>query len=181
MIRKMAKRTRLVDYRRTDWQSVPEKADGLPIRPTFPGALIGSLVAIDPRGRPLVDFAGNAPRKCVAARNTVDLEAKDVGREVALVFEGGNPEKPIIVGLLHQPQPAQPTAAPAQASQDRPAIAAKIDGEQIVLSADKEIVLRCGDASITLTKVGKILIRGKYILSRSSGVNRIAGGSIQLN
>ena len=50
-----------------------------------------------------------------------------------------------------------------------------------MLSADKEIVLKCGKASITLTRAGKILIRGAYLLSRSSGPNRIKGGSIQLN
>jgi hypothetical protein len=42
-------------------------------------------------------------------------------------------------------------------------------------------VLRCGKASITLTSAGKVLIRGTYVLSRSSGVNKIKGGSIQLN
>ena len=51
--------------------------------------------------------------------------------------------------------------------------------DQVV--ADEEIVLSCGESSITLTRAGKILIRGKYVLSRSSGVNRIKGGSIQLN
>ena len=51
----------------------------------------------------------------------------------------------------------------------------------MVLSAQEEIVLRCGKASITLTKAGKVLIEGAYVLSRSSGVNRIRGGSVQLN
>jgi hypothetical protein len=41
--------------------------------------------------------------------------------------------------------------------------------------------LRCGKSSITLTRAGKVLIEGEYISSRSSGVNRIKGGSIQLN
>ena len=43
------------------------------------------------------------------------------------------------------------------------------------------MVLRCGKASITLTKAGKVLIEGSYVLSRSTGVNRIKGGSVQLN
>jgi hypothetical protein len=42
-------------------------------------------------------------------------------------------------------------------------------------------VLRCGEASITLTKAGKILIRGTYVLSRSSGVNMVKGATIHLN
>ena len=55
------------------------------------------------------------------------------------------------------------------------------DGEKVVVSAQRELVLRCGKASITLTSAGKILIRGAYVLTRSSGVNRIQGGSVQIN
>ena len=50
-----------------------------------------------------------------------------------------------------------------------------------MLTAEHEIVLRCGKASLTLTRAGKVLIRGTYLLSRSSGVNRIKGGSVQIN
>lgn len=55
------------------------------------------------------------------------------------------------------------------------------DGERMIVSAKEQLVLRCGKASITLTKAGKVLIKGSYVLSRSSGVNRIKGGSVQLN
>ena len=51
----------------------------------------------------------------------------------------------------------------------------------LTFTANKQIVLKCGKASITLTRAGKVLIRGAYLSSRSSGVNRIKGGSIQLN
>jgi hypothetical protein len=50
-----------------------------------------------------------------------------------------------------------------------------------MVSAKEQLVLRCGKASITLTKEGKVLIQGAYVSSRSSGVNRIKGGSVQLN
>jgi uncharacterized protein (DUF2345 family) len=56
-----------------------------------------------------------------------------------------------------------------------------IDGQRLQFEAKDEIVLKCGKASITLTKAGKIIIRGTYLLSRSSGVNRIKGGSVQIN
>ena len=58
---------------------------------------------------------------------------------------------------------------------------AKADDEKLILTAEKEIVLRCGLASITLTRAGKVILRGAYLLSRSSGVNRIKGGSVQIN
>ena len=78
----------------------------------------------------------------------------------------------MIIGRIHHPilDTSQHTS-----------VNAAVDNERLVLTADKEIVLRCGKASITLTRAGKILIRGAYLLSRSSGVNRIKGGSVQLN
>ena len=51
----------------------------------------------------------------------------------------------------------------------------------LVVSAEKELVFRCGQASITLTRAGKVLLRGTYPSSRSSGANRIKGGSVQIN
>jgi len=55
------------------------------------------------------------------------------------------------------------------------------DGEPVIVSAKDRLVLRCGKASITLTKEGKLLIEGTYVSSHSSGVNRIRGGSVQIN
>ena len=49
------------------------------------------------------------------------------------------------------------------------------------IDAAREIVLRCGESSITLTRAGKIILKGKYVSSHSAGVNRIKGGSIQIN
>jgi hypothetical protein len=87
------------------------------------------------------------------------------------MFEDGDPRRPIILGFV-QSHASQPTPQSTEVS---------VDGEQVTLTAEKEVVLRCGHASITLTRAGKILIRGKYVLSRSSGVNRIKGGSVQIN
>jgi hypothetical protein len=98
----------------------------------------------------------------------VILGKEKIGREIALMFEKGDPQKPIIMGLIHQPEDLQP-------------VVAEVDGERKTLMAKKEIVLRCGKASITLTRAGKVIIRGTYLLNRSSGVNKIKGGSVQIN
>ena len=134
------------------------------------GIVIGALVGFANDGAPLVDFSGNPQDNPVLARTMVVLSREDVGREVALLFEGTDPAKPILIGLLAQPQQQRSR----RVSVDR-------DGECLELTADREIVLRCGGASITLTRAGKVLIRGAYVSSHSSGVNKIKGGAVHIN
>jgi len=57
----------------------------------------------------------------------------------------------------------------------------KLDTGSCEISAEREIVLRSGAASLTLTQAGKVILAGEYVLSRSRGVNKIKGGSVQIN
>ena len=134
------------------------------------GVVIGALVGFAKDGLPLVDFSGNPQDNPVLARTIVVLSREDVGREVALLFEGTDFSKPILIGPIVQPQ----QQTPRRVSVDR-------DRERLELTADREIVLRCGNASITLTRAGKVLIRGAYVSSHSSGVNKIKGGAVHIN
>jgi len=154
-------------------ETSPETAAGQPTAGT--GLVFGRLVRIDSEGRPWVDFLANPDSDPRVARSTVALHDAAGEPEVALMFEAGDLASPVIVGLLQptQPLPAEPPESTS--------VSAEVDGERLVLTADKEITLRCGKASITLTRAGKVLIRGAYLLSRSSGANRIKGGSVQIN
>ena len=138
------------------------------------GVVVGLLIGFDGQGAPLVGFTGNPQAEAAPARSTANLTREDIGCEVALLFENGDPARPLIIGRMQQPVIS--TEKP-----NEQAFNAEIDGERVVLQANQEIVLRCGKASITLTRAGKIIIRGAYILNRSSGVNRIKGGSVQIN
>lgn len=71
----------------------------------------------------------------------------------------------------------RPGTAPASS----PQMSVESTPDERVVSAAKQLTLRCGKSSITLTAAGKIIIRGKYIVSRSSGVHRIKSGSVQIN
>lgn len=146
-------------------------ADSPPAR--IDGVVVGTLAALGPAGEVLVDFPGNPSPEPAAARAMAALGPDHVGRPIALLFEGGDPQKPVVMGLMHT------AVGPAPAP--KPVVEADGDGERLVFEADKEIVLRCGDASITLTRAGKILIKGAHLLSRSSGVNRIQGGAVEIN
>jgi hypothetical protein len=158
---------------RTDGsQEAPNSASSASRRLTdvrLPSVLVGRIAALPETGVPLVDFPGNASGKLVPAQSLISLTAQDTGREVALTFEDGDSSRPIILGLF---QTSDAVAPPREV---------KLDDESLTLSAKKEIVIQCGKSSLTLTSAGKVLIRGAYLLSRSSGVNRIKGGSVQIN
>jgi hypothetical protein len=142
------------------------------------GHLVGQLLGME-AGIARVTFPRN-PHGPLSARSVVDLPAS-VGAEgvpVLLVFEGERSDQPIIVGVLRSPAgKVEPQAAPSEAAPRE----ALIDGKRVVLSAADEIVLRCGKASIALRRNGRVVIRGAYVETRAEGVNRVKGGSVQIN
>jgi len=140
---------------------------------------VGSLAALDKLGEPCVDFPGRGASEPVPARTLIPLEPAQIGREVALMFEKGDPERPVVLGVIQQPVDLL-LPPDATGEKDRP-LEALIDEERVVLEARREIVLRCGKASITLMPDGRVRIRGTDLLSRSSGGHRIKGGSVSIN
>jgi hypothetical protein len=173
--------------RRKD-EPVELEADDLPARTLIVqgvqelhGVTTGLLVGVDNSGTPLVDFAANDAGRCLTARSTVVVNSRDIGRDIALMFEGGDARKPIVMGLIQRQERCQPDVPTVHSSTPPRSIPLEVDGDRLILTAQREIVLRCGNASITLTQAGKILIRGAYLLSASSGANRIKGASVQIN
>jgi len=137
-------------------------------RSPIAGVKRGVLVGIADEGAtPLVIFPGQPNSAALRARSIVDLHSAHVGREVMLAFEDGDAAKPIVVGCI--------------ASAGRDCSLAKLpghveldaDGARLIVQAAEQLVLKCGKATITLTKSGKVLIQGTYISSRSAGVNRV--------
>ena len=149
------------------------------------GMRVGKVAKIDDSGQIFVDFPENnadpvMARVTSSVKRDVLSKGNPVGREVLLAFDNNDPQHPIIVdtmySLIDEITEHSTVVIEGESPQD-----AIIDGKRIVFDAQEDIVLRCGKASITLTKAGKVLIKGEYVLSRSSGPNKIRGGSIQLN
>ena len=139
------------------------------------GVVIGELLALTEGGATaLVRYPGQHGTSALAARSSVDLQGPHIGSSVVLVFDQGDPARPIVMGVLRGAAGWPLADKPAQVDVDA-------DGQRLVVTAKEQLVLRCGKASITLTKAGKVMIEGSYVLSRSTGVNRIKGGSVQLN
>jgi hypothetical protein len=129
--------------------------------------VVGVLWGLDEKGGPVVRFDGAPGDRPTPARSVVSLDSAAVGREVVLLFEQGDRGRPLVMGVLRTPRPEP--------------VRTEIDGEKLVLTAERELVLRCGEASITLTRAGKVLIQGAYVVTKSSGLNRIKGAAVQIN
>jgi len=142
----------------------------------------------------LVDFHGNRSgplraRSTVAMDAATAIEAALRRQEALLAFDCGDPSRPIVVGLVQAPlptlidlvlldAPVTPLPSPSAQEEERTAV---LDGKRILLEGEDEVVLRCGEASITLRRNGKIVIRGAYVESHAAGTNRIKGGSVRIN
>ena len=120
-----------------------------------------TLIGFDETGHPLVpNEDGSEARTC---RSLVALSAQDIGCELATTTVDGTP----LLLILGRVLPALPFA--------------EVDGDRLVLEANREIVLRCGKSSITLKADGRVSVKGTQLLSRADGQNRVQGATVQLN
>lgn len=155
----------------------PRPVEFVSLRSYSEGMIQGHIEGFNKDGLALVTWPGKRDDFAQPAQTTVPLGQRDLGREVILAFVTIQQSlQPVIMGLIQKPVPLPPTESAPVTGWD-----VQTDGKRMVISAQEMIVLRCGKASITLTKAGKVLLEGDYLLSRSSGVNRIKGGSVQIN
>jgi hypothetical protein len=121
----------------------------------------------------------------VTSESPVRLNAGDC---VLCFIDQDDPERGVILGRIGEPavrveptarvEPAvgvdpTPPSGPARAPTQIP--------DTLVIEARESITLRVGDGSITIREDGKVLIKGKDLVSHARRVNRIKGGSVAIN
>lgn len=167
-----------------DEQAQPTDVLGLeePIRES----LVGWVAGATNEGLLLVDFPGNR-RGPLAARTSLSLDTETRQRavtqrqEAILLFERGNPARPLLVGLLQPPTETPLTdALLTEPIPERPT-EARVDGQRVVIEGRDEVVLRCGKATLTLRRDGQVILRGVNIRTDAEEVQRIRGGTVQIN
>jgi len=166
-------------------ESLAENIREIKISRQIEGIRVGKIVNMDESGQAFVDFPGNTQGP-VSARFTNSIKpgmlrkVVSADRDVLLVFENNDPELPIIIDTLYSlvDEITESSTIALEAEKPKDVL---IDGKRVTFDAKEEIVLRCGEASIVLRNDGKVVIKGKNILSRSHGMNKIKGGAVHIN
>lgn len=149
----------------------------------LPLTLKGVLEAPSVPGRIYVSYGGSPP---IPAENYSMLEDTELlkpenrGLEVLLLFEEGDPSKPVIVsarGSLFQKILKKTVSKELKAIPQM----VHINGHRIELEAAADLILRCGKSLISITNKGVIRFEGTDIEMMSHGENRIKGSTIELN
>jgi hypothetical protein len=134
---------------------------------TANGTAARTATLVDIReGVPVVQFQG-AELGPVPARTII--ASANRGDTVLLMFDEGDAERPIIVGVVRDRFDV------GRAAQQKIAAAA------VLVEGSEEVTLRCGESSLTLRKDGKAVLKGSDVVSRASRSNRIKGSTVQIN
>lgn len=120
---------------------------------------IGEIVGFADDMAPVIACEGTGR---VQGLSLVPLDEASIGRKVAVAELSGPTSSLLIIGVIQDPM-------------------TQLRQQQITIEAEEKLVLRCGDSSLTLKEDGRITLRGKQVLSRADGQNRVQGASVQLN
>lgn len=146
----------------------------------LPTAHLGRLVGLRQEDEMPLVVLNAQPQEPLPARSLIPLDAlrRAVDEEVALVFADGAEEQPIIIGVVQKATSKVSGQLDKSADGD---VDVYVDKQRVVLEGQEQVVLRCGEASIELHRNGKLVIRGVHVVTHAEGVNRIRGGSVQIN
>jgi hypothetical protein len=129
----------------------------------------GTILELLEDGYILVEISGSPPLRvlCDFLQTSDTPPLLRPGDRVLVSLPKNLEEKGCVLGRTRAYRAPEPVAPP--------------DTARVVVEADKELTLKCGEASLTLNKQGQILIKGKDVVSRASRNQRIKGGSVQIN
>jgi hypothetical protein len=136
------------------------------------GLFVGTLLALGENGMAFVGLPAAEGIDLLKARSSGSIRNEDLGAQVVVLVEPGDIDQSVVIGVVQNSR-SMPAA--------KRSVEVSMNLGTLEFEAQDRMVLRCGKASLTLTRDGKVLIRGTKVLNRASGVNRILGGSVQIN
>lgn len=125
------------------------------------GVILGEIAGIDEDSTPLVIWKGAQGERPCPALSQIPITPGEIGRRCTLAFVEGDPQQPLILGLLRDPG---------------------IDAIGYRITHEKEaLILACGRSRIELRADGHILLRGLAIDTQAYGPCRIKGATVKVN
>lgn len=136
------------------------------------GVVVADLLALLPDGSVRIAVPTFALHELIA-RPICALNTLQVGQQVAVMFEQGDTSRALVMGPMAQPAPVNTHLAPAREI--------TVNQRRVIIEADEELELRCGEACIILTADGRIVSQANYITSHASVTQRLQGAAVQIN
>jgi len=130
----------------------------------------GSVIDVEPDGSARVEFGAGPAIRCDRIFTTDGPPPRLEAGDAVLVWTApGADAHAVILGRIGS------SHAPAveRAPDDTP--------DELVIEAKQNLTLKCGDGSITIRADGRILIKGRDLVSHAQRTNRIRGGSVAIN
>jgi hypothetical protein len=125
----------------------------------------GEIVVRQRDGQISIDYPQN-PLGPLPARTLV--EDLHLGARVLLAFDGGDPARPIVLGIIHDRARAEGQTIHLKA-------------KRIVLEAQDELLLQCGEGSFAARRDGNVNVKGKNVVSRATRTNKVRGATVLIN
>jgi len=98
-------------------------------------------------------------------------------RVLCLVEQEGTDTRAVVIGRVGRAA----RVARSVRKEDNTQQAPEEIPDTLVLEAKRSLTLRVGEGSITIREDGKILIKGKDLVSHAQRMNRIKGGAVSIN
>lgn len=139
----------------------------------------GRVAALETDGSVRVDAGDGTSLRCDRLTVTEGPPLRlDVGDVVLVWTASRSAEQGVVLGRVGPasapaPEPRAPDAPDAPDAATVP--------DELVIEAGRSLTLRVGDGSITIRADGRILIKGKDLVSHAQRTNRIRGGSVAIN
>ncbi len=135
------------------------------------GVFVASFVSFDDAGAPFVVVPGviSQPKKADAI---CDMSNAKKGEQYGVMFKNGDAEYPTIMGKMQQQTVVAVPEETVQITEEN---------QQLRITSKKEIHLQCGDSHLLLSPDGRVEIRGKTVVTHSTGLNKMRGASVKIN
>jgi len=136
----------------------------------------GRVAALESDGSVRVDAGDGTSLRCDRLTVTEGPPLRlDVGDMVLVWTASRSAEPSVVLGRVG------PSSAPAPEPRTPDTPDATTVPDELVIEAGRSLTLRVGDGSITIRADGRILIKGRDLVSHAQRTNRIRGGSVAIN